>query len=499
MPSSPLGHICASETFGQLPPTPVEDLALQAVDYVLGLRGSAVYLAVGFFTWSEAAFFLGLVTPGELAMVVGGVLAHRGQVGLGGVAAAAAAGTVLGNVTGYWLGRGWGARVLSLGPVRRLAGGSMESARDFFRRRGEWAIVLGKLVSYVRVFVPFLAGASGLSFRRFLVYDFPSGVAWSVAWVLAGLALGESWRVLQEVAGPAAFLVLVLFLVALAIRWAAVRVARRRERVEAAARWLLARTPFRWLRGVAGGLGRWLRARFDPRLARGLNFTLGFLVVLVGAGAVGVVLNQVEHVRGIARLDFPVLEWMAATRTDAAVDVARTVLGPFRAPGFLIPALLLTAWIWWRRDWRPAVRTVLGVLGSGVGAELLDQHVLHGVVPRAGFPSVPVAVAAALLVHGTAWVGTRHAWGATVAAAAVGVFLACTVALATLVAGWAAPSGIVLGFGLGLVWSTSVELSARLRPGPGDERLGAISGGQGAREGRRDVRRPPESGSSGDV
>lgn len=440
----------------------MEDLARQAVELVLGLRGPLVWAAVGFFTWAEAAFFLGLVTPGELAMAVGGVLASRGQVGLGGVAAAAAAGTALGNLTGYWLGRRWGVHVLGWGPLRRVAGGSVEGARDFFLRRGEWAIVLGKFVSYVRVFVPFLAGASGLSLRRFLAYDLPSGTAWSVAWVLAGVALGESWRVLQEAAGPAAFLVLALFLLALAIRWAAVRVARRRERVEAAVRWLLARPPLPRIRRASGALVRWLRARFDPRLARGLNLTLGFLALLLGAGAVGLVLNQVEHVRGIARLDFPALEWAAATRTEAAVEVARRGLGPFRAPGFVVPALLLVSWSWWKLGWRAAARAAAGVLGSGVGAELLDGHVLHGVVPRAGFPSVAVAVAAALLVHGTAAAGSRLAWRGTVAASAVGVFLASTVALAALVAGWAAPSGIVLGFGLGLAWSTSVELSARV-------------------------------------
>lgn len=457
----------------------MEDLARHAVEFVLGLQGPVVWAAVGFFAWAEAAFFLGLVTPGELAMAVGGVLVSRGQVGFAGVAAAAAAGTALGNVTGYWLGRRWGARMLDWGPVRRLAGRSVDGARDFVVRRGEWAIVLGKLVSYVRIFVPFLAGASGLPFRRFLLFDLPSGVVWSVAWVLAGLALGESWRVLQAAAGPAAFLVLALFVLALAIRWTAVRVARRRDRVEAAARWLLARPPLRWLRGAAVGFARWLRARFDPRLARGLNLTLGFVVLLLGAGAVGLVLNQVEHARGIARLDFPTLRWMAAARTEAAVEVARTALAPFRAPGFLAPALVLVAWLGWRRGWRAAVRAALGVLGSGLGAELLDQRVLHGVVPRAGFPSVPVAVAAALAVHGTAAVGRRHAWGGTVAAAAVGVFLACTVALATLVAGWAAPSGIVLGLGLGLAWSTSVELSARLRPGAGGGGPGAVPGGRG--------------------
>lgn len=421
-----------------------------------------VYAIVGFCTWAEAAFFLGLVTPGELAMAVGGVLASRGQVALGWVGAAAAVGTVLGNTTGYWLGRRWGAGVLEWRYLQRFFGRSIEATRSFFARRGEWAIVLGRFASYIRIFVPFLAGASGMSFRRFLVYDLPTGVAWSVSWVLLGFVLGESWEVLQEIAGPAALLVLLLFLLALVIRWAAVWIARRQDRFEVAARRVLDIPPLPWVRRHFGTELRWLGDRFDPRIARGLNLTLGFVVLLIGAGAVGLVVSQVDHVQGIARFDFPTLEWMAATRTDEAVQVARTGLQLFLVPGLLIPTLLLALYAWWRLGWMAAFRAAVGVLGSGFGAHLLDQHVLHGVVPRAGFPSIPVAVAAALLVHITAAMGARHAWGGTVAAAAVGFFLACTVALGTVVAGWAAPSGIVLGFAIGLTWSTSVEMSARL-------------------------------------
>lgn len=436
----------------------MEQLAQQAIEFILGLRGPVVYAVVGLLTWAEAPFFLGLVTPGEIAMAVGGVLASRGQVVLGGVGAAAAVGTILGNTTGYWLGRRWGAPVLEWAPLQRFLGRSIDGSRAFFERRGEWAIVVGQFVSYIRIFVPFLVGASGMPFRRYLAYALPTAVVWSVGWVVLGFVLGEWWRGLQEIAGPASFLVLILFLLALAIRWVAVWIARRRDRVEVAARWLLSKPPLRWIRSQL----RWLAQRFDPRIARGLSLTVGLLVLLVGAGAAGIVLSQVENVQGIALLDFPVLEWMAATRTDEAVLVARTGLQPFRVPSFLIPTLLLVLSVWWQLSWGAAARAMVGMLGSGFGAYLLDQYVLYGVVPEAGFPSVPVVVAAALLVHATAAVGARHAWGAAVAMAAVGLFLACAVALATIVAGWAAPSGIVLGFAIGLTWSTSVELSVQL-------------------------------------
>ena len=440
----------------------MEELTRQIVEFVLGLRGPLVYAVVALFSWAEVAFFLGLVTPGELTIAVAGMLASRGQLALGGVAAAAAAGTALGNVTGYWLGRRWGSVLRNWGPVQRLLGRSLESARAFFGQRGEWAVTLGAFVSYVRMFVPFLAGDSGMSFRRFLAYGLPAGMAWAAALALVGYLLGESWRMLQEMAGAAAFLVLALFLLALALRKAASWIARRRDRIEALARWLAATRVARAARRWSDGLRAWLGRRLDPRVARGLSLTLGFAVLLVGAGAVGLVLNQVQEVRGIARLDYPVLEWMSATRTDAAVLVARTGLRALVVPWFLVPAALFTLLAGWRWGWKAAARAGVGLLGSGLGAFVLDEYVLRAVVPNTEYPSIPVAVAAAFVVHLTAAVGDRHPWRRTVAVSAVGVFLACAVALATVVAGWAAPSGIVLGFALGLTWSTTLELSSRI-------------------------------------
>ena len=58
----------------------MERLLQQALAFDFGLECPAVYGLVAFFSWAEAAFFLGLVTPGELAIATGGMLAHRGRV-----------------------------------------------------------------------------------------------------------------------------------------------------------------------------------------------------------------------------------------------------------------------------------------------------------------------------------------------------------------------------------------------------------------------------------
>jgi len=52
------------------------------LDPLLELQPPVIYLLLALFCWSEAAFFLGFVTPGELAVVTGGILCWRFSVGL---------------------------------------------------------------------------------------------------------------------------------------------------------------------------------------------------------------------------------------------------------------------------------------------------------------------------------------------------------------------------------------------------------------------------------
>jgi membrane protein DedA with SNARE-associated domain len=440
----------------------VDRLIEAVIEAILGLHGPVVYIIVGLLAFFEAPFFIGLVTPGELAMAGGGVLASRGQAELGWVAVAAGVGTVLGNSAGYWIGRIWGTEILGWERVQRRLGTPINKTRSFFRERGEWAVVLGRFASFLRVFVPFVAGASQMPYRRFVLFDLPTGALWGLTWVVLGVVLGESWGLLRALAGPAAVLVLLLLVLALAIRWVARRIAARQDRIAAAADRVMETRGALWLRRHFGRQLRWVGRRFDPRVGRGLNLTLGFVILLVGMGAVGLVLSQTYAVRGLALIDFPVLEWMGRTRTPEAVAVARRLLEIFRPPGMLVPTVLLIVYVGIRIGSDAALRTAVGVLGSGFGALILDEFILEGIVPRAEFPSVPVAVVTALVVHATAGAGSRLSWARAVATAAVGVFGMSVVGLATLVAGVAAPSGIVFGAAGALTWSTLLEVQSRL-------------------------------------
>jgi membrane protein DedA with SNARE-associated domain len=422
------------------------------------LPALTVYILIGILCWTEAAFFLGFVTPGELAVVTGGILASRGQLEMDVLLGIILTATVLGNATGFYLGHRWGNRLLGWAPLQRFFGTSIERTQDFMFRRGEWAIVLSRVSTPTRVIVPFLAGASGMHYRRFVLFDIPASLVWALVWLVLGYVLGESWDLLREVSGTAALLVLILFLTAVVIRWAAARIAAHQRRVQAIFRLALRATGTRPLaRALAPGF-RWFFRRFDPRIARGLSLTLCFVALLGAVGGVGLVFSQTQAVQGLALIDFPVLEWMGNTRTDQAVEIARGGLHAFHWPGVAVTAAPIVLLVLWRAGWLAALRIGVGLVGAAGGAFFLDRFVLEGHVPNAEFPSVPVAVVAVLLVQTTALVGRARGWGGSVAAAAIGTFVLCTVGLGTVVAGWAAPSGIALGLALGLAWATLLEL-----------------------------------------
>ena len=436
------------------------------IDPLFELPPLTVYLLLAAFCWTEAAFFLGFITPGELAVVTGGILASRADVEFEVLLIVVSCATIAGNATGFYLGRRYGDEVLESAWMQRFLRRPIRTARAFMRERGEWAIVLGRASTPTRVMTPFLAGASGLAYRRFVVFDVFASLLWAVCFLTLGYVLGESWDLIEDISGAASALVLLLVFVALLIRWIATWIAANKRRVQAIFQRTLRATGTQGLARMLAPGFRWTQRRFDPRVAQGLNLTVCFAALVVAIGAIGMVFSQSQAVWGLARIDFPVLNWMTDARTEDAIAVAEHLLRAFHWPGIFAVAVPVVAVVLWSAGWVAATRFATGILGAAGGAFVLDRYLLEGHIPNAEFPAVSVASAAALLVHATALCARVRSWGAGVACGAIGSFGLVLVALASIVAGWAAPSGVTLGLAMGLGWGALLELPWAARPGP---------------------------------
>jgi membrane-associated protein len=194
-------------------------------DIVLGL-GQLVLVVVFALPALEASTLLGVVVPGELAVVLGGVLAHSGRVPLWAVAVAGAAGAVVGDSVGYALGRRFGGRLLVHLPRRLVRPGQVERAMALLRRLGGRAVFVGRFTAGLRALVPGLAGTARVPYRTFVAYNVAGGVLWAAGYTLLGFAAGQAWRMAERLAGDVGL----VLLSAIAIGAAAVLLVRRWRR-----------------------------------------------------------------------------------------------------------------------------------------------------------------------------------------------------------------------------------------------------------------------------
>jgi membrane-associated protein len=196
-------------------------------DTVLHLAGPLVLVAVFALPALEASTLLGIVVPGELALVLGGVLAHQGRVPLKAAVVAGSAGAVAGDTVGYVVGRRVGERLLAHLPRRLVEPGQVERATALVRRLSGRAVFVGRFTAALRALVPGLAGVAGVPYRTFAAYNLAGGVLWATGFVLLGYAAGPTWGTAERVAGRAG---LVLLGAIVAVAAAAALLHRRRPR-----------------------------------------------------------------------------------------------------------------------------------------------------------------------------------------------------------------------------------------------------------------------------
>ena len=137
---------------------------------------------------------LAVPIPTSLMMLSGGAFVASGDLLLWQVVAAALTGAILGDQTGYLIGRHGAAPLVAhvaRSPKRRAA---LARARALVDRRGGVGVFFSTwLVAPLGPWVNFIAGTTGLSWRRFSVWDVLGETIWVSVYV--GLGFGFASRI----------------------------------------------------------------------------------------------------------------------------------------------------------------------------------------------------------------------------------------------------------------------------------------------------------------
>lgn len=185
---------------------------------LLAVPGPWAYAVIGVLVFVEAALFVGFVVPGETAVLLGGLLASTGHLSLWLLLALVIGAGVLGDSVGFEVGRRLGPRISGLRPLRRHAA-RIDAARGYLRQRGGRAVVLGRFTAFLRAVMPALAGASEMSYRRFLVFNVLGGLVWGSGVTLLGYFAGSSFATVAQSLGRTSATLLIIVVVTGTLAW----------------------------------------------------------------------------------------------------------------------------------------------------------------------------------------------------------------------------------------------------------------------------------------
>jgi membrane-associated protein len=167
-------------------------LVTQLLDWLRPFFASFGYVIVSVAMFFESAAFTGILVPGDVILALGGVYAGREELSLLGVIACGASFGVLGTSTGYLLGRRYGDSILRRAPILRRFEDRVIRAQASVAANAGKTIVLGRFITGAAVFVPFVAGASGVRARTFFAYAVPTMFVWTSGLALLGFFVGNN-------------------------------------------------------------------------------------------------------------------------------------------------------------------------------------------------------------------------------------------------------------------------------------------------------------------
>src|SRR5919205_67684 len=111
---------------------------------------------------------------------------------------------VVGDTTSFYIGRRLGRQFLEKhGPRVKIPHERLEMVDGYFDRHGGKTILIGRFIGLVRALAPFIAGSSGLAYRRFIPFSVVGTGLWATAFAVLGYIFWQSFDEVANVAGRA--------------------------------------------------------------------------------------------------------------------------------------------------------------------------------------------------------------------------------------------------------------------------------------------------------
>ncbi|GGL55643.1 DedA family protein [Wenxinia marina] len=180
-------------------------------DWMTGLIDSMGAFGVGLLMFIENVF---PPIPSELVMPLAGFNAARGDMSLVLVIIAGSIGSLAGAYLWYWIGQKIGRdRLMRFaekhGRWTAITPEDIETAQDWFDRRGGAAVFIGRLIPTVRTLISVPAGMAEMPLGKFLAYSAVGTALWTTLLALLGYWLESGYEAVSSWLDPISWAVVI--------------------------------------------------------------------------------------------------------------------------------------------------------------------------------------------------------------------------------------------------------------------------------------------------
>ncbi len=160
-----------------------------------GWYGYALLFGIVF---AETGLLTGFFLPGDSFLFTVGVIVGAAGLDLRIVLPLLMSAAILGDSTGYWLGRRSGPHIFNRPNSRLFRREYLLRSHEFYEKYGGKTIVYAKFIPIIRTFAPFVAGVAEMNYLRFVSFSVLGVVLWVGAVTMLGHTLGEIPMVRQH-------------------------------------------------------------------------------------------------------------------------------------------------------------------------------------------------------------------------------------------------------------------------------------------------------------
>lgn len=443
---------------------------MEILDLITFLIDKFGYIIVTLAIMLESA---GIPMPGETVLVIAAAYAGAGHLSILLVILCAAAGAIVGDGIGYWIGRKLGRPFLNKhGKWLHLTPERMDKLEKLFAKHGPMTVFFGRFFTLLRTYAALFAGVWRMPYATFTLYNALGGIVWALCFGMLGYLFGQNLPALERVARTVgwALTIPVVIIIAFALFW---RFTLKHHVV------LVQRLKSIVQKSFIGYLGRryswhihWLLRHWTAAQYTVLHIIAGLAIACAGTVFFARTAHSAFSDHLFANLDQLLYQTLQSWATPFATLMFKviSIMGSF---GVAALAVFGALYFILRRRWIKAIAVCIVVIGgqllvfalkftyANMRTYIDDATIVSGF----GFSFPSGHAMESLIVYGlmTYFLILRvKNWGAATASIGLSLFVVLLIGFSRIYLGLNFLSDVICGFLGGIVWLSSCLIALEL-------------------------------------